>query len=71
MVDFEMAVINAIHAVLGSAVQLQGCSYQFSQATWRKVQDLGLMTLYNSDNDFKQFARMPCHFYLLTMFRMG
>ena len=58
VVDFETAVINSIHTVLGSNVRVQGCYYHFTQATWRKVQELGLVALYNSDGDFKKFVRM-------------
>ena len=53
-----MTVINAIWDVLGSVVKIQECCYHFTQETWCQVQDLGLVTLHNSDNNLKQFVKM-------------
>lgn len=54
--DFEEAVINAITAVLGSHVNVQGCFYHLTQSTWRKIQELGLTTVYKDDDNVKHFA---------------
>lgn len=56
--DFEQAVIKAIAAVLGSHVKVQGCFYHLTQSTWRKIQDLGLATVYKSDENVKHFCGM-------------
>ena len=46
--DFEQATINAVSNTLGSDVQSRGCFYHLTQSMWRKVQQLGLVTLYRS-----------------------
>ena len=56
--DFEQATINAVSSTLGSDVQSRGCFYHLTQSTWRKVQQLGLVTLYRSDDDVKLFCGM-------------
>ena len=38
--DFELAVTRAVEQVLGQDAAIQGCIYHFTQATWRKIQDL-------------------------------
>ena len=54
--DFEMAVIRALMAVLPLGVRIQGCFYHLTQATWRKIQELGLSPRYTADDDFKLFC---------------
>lgn len=56
--DFEQAAINAVTAVLGSHVNVQGCFYHLTQSTWRKVQELGLKTAYKDDDNVKHFCGM-------------
>lgn len=56
MVDFEQAVISAIGATLDNDVQVRGCFYHLTQATWRKIQELGLVPQYRDDEDFKLFC---------------
>ena len=41
--DFEQAVIRAIEAILGPEIDIRGCFYHLTQATWRKIQELGLV----------------------------
>lgn len=52
-----MAMINAIHHEL-PMTQVKGCNFHFSQAIWRKVQDLGLVELYKSDHETRRHVRM-------------
>ena len=54
--DFELAVIRALMAVLPLGVRIQGCFYHLTQATWRKIQELGLSPRYTADDDFKLFC---------------
>ena len=56
MVDFEQAVISAIGATLDNDVQVRGCFYHLTQATWRKIQELELVPQYRDDEDFKLFC---------------
>ena len=49
--DFEKAAINAENATLGDHVRTQGCFYHLMQATWRRIQSLGLTIHYRSDED--------------------
>jgi hypothetical protein len=41
--DFEDAVIRAVTAVFGRHIDYQGCFYHLTQASWRKIQQLGLV----------------------------
>ncbi|KAK6168578.1 hypothetical protein SNE40_018440 [Patella caerulea] len=56
--DYEKASINAISSTLGPHVRCQGCFYHLTQSTWRKIQSLGLVTTYRSDEDVKLFCGM-------------
>ena len=56
--DFEQAVINAVTAVLSSHITIHGCFYHLTQSTWRKIQELGLTTVYKDDNNMKHFCGM-------------
>ena len=56
--DFEDAVLRAVAAVFGRQINHQGCFYHLTQATWRKIQHLGLVPLYNTDDDFRLFCGM-------------
>ena len=46
--DFEDAVLRAVTAVFGRHINHQGCFYHLIQASWRKIQQLGLVPLYNT-----------------------
>jgi hypothetical protein len=56
--DFDDAVLIAVIDVFGRHINLQGCFYHMTQASWRKIQQLGLMPLYNNDDDFRLFCGM-------------
>lgn len=56
--DFEHAVLQAISTVFGPNVHRQGCFYHLCQATWRKIQNLGLTTLYRADENIRDFVGM-------------
>ena len=56
--DFEMAVINAVGAVLGPHVAVQGCFYHLCQSTWRRVQEIGLTVTYRQEDEVKLFCGM-------------
>ncbi|EEQ81223.1 hypothetical protein NCER_102474, partial [Vairimorpha ceranae BRL01] len=56
-VDFEIATFSAIRIVFSDA-SISGCYFHFGQAIWRKIQKLGLVTLYNSDILFRNFVEM-------------
>ena len=56
--DFEDAVLRAVTAVFGRHINHQGCFYHMTQASWRKIQQLGLVPLYNNDDDFTLFSGM-------------
>ena len=43
-------------AVLPLVVRIQGCIYHLTQATWRKIQELGPSPRYTADDDFKLFC---------------
>ena len=56
LTDFEQASISAIRQAFPHT-QTVGCFFHFSQAVWRKVQQVGLQTKYNSDADFNVAVR--------------
>ena len=55
VIDFELAVHNAIQSMFDGA-QINGCYYHLSQCVWRKIQNLGLSTLYRDDENFRLFC---------------
>ena len=52
MVDFELAVLNAIDA------SLEGLFLPFQSSHFRKIQSLGLQVRYKDDEDFAHKVRM-------------
>ena len=57
MVDFELAVLNAIDASFPDSSK-KGCFFHFSQAIFTKMQSLGLQVRYRDDEDFAYKVRM-------------
>ena len=51
IVDFEVAIHNAVRSVLAADIHIQACFYHLTQSTWRHVQAEGLQTLYKSDEE--------------------
>ena len=49
-------MISAIQSTLGNDIQVRGCFYHLTQATWRKIQELGLVRKYRDDEHFKLFC---------------
>lgn len=56
--DFEQGAISAVNNTLGPHVKTQGCFYHLTQSTWRKIQALGLVTLYRDDANVRLFCGM-------------
>lgn len=56
MTDFEMATINVVKATYPT-VRVTGCFFHFGQCLFRKVQELGLWSDYQTA-DFNIFVRM-------------
>ena len=55
--DYELAIHNAVRSTIGD-VNIQACFYHLTQSTWRRIQELGLTTLYKEDDDVKLFCGM-------------
>jgi hypothetical protein len=53
--DFEDAVPRAVTAVFGRHINHQGCFYHLTQASWRQIQQLGLVPLYKNDSTDSSF----------------
>jgi len=58
MLDFEQATLQAITAVLGTEVNIRCCFYHLTQSSWRKIQELGLSTIYKESEEIKLFCGM-------------
>ena len=56
--DFELAVANTIKIVIGPHVNTKFCFFHLTQNTWKKVQKLGLMVLYRSNDEVRHFIGM-------------
>ena len=56
--DFEKAAMNAVKNILGDDIITHGCFYHLTQATWRKIQNLGLTALYKESEDIRMFCGM-------------
>lgn len=56
--DFEAAAMQATKAVFGDSVSTQGCFFHLTRSTWRQIQQLGLSSLYRSDDEFRLFCGM-------------
>ena len=56
IVDFERSVELAIVSVFGEQGTFQYCFYRLTQTIWRKIQSLGLTTLYENGNDLRLFC---------------
>ena len=57
MVDFKLAVLNAIGASFPDSSK-KGCFFHFSKAIIRKIQSLGLQVRFKDDEDFGHKVRM-------------
>ena len=56
VMDFELSLWKAFPKVY-PGVKLQGCSFHWTQAVWRKIQLLGLQQQYMSDVSTHDFCR--------------
>jgi len=56
VMDFETAVMNAVVEVFRENVRIRGCFFHLGQSTWRKVQELGLVSHYKYDPEFRLFV---------------
>ena len=54
--DFEQSVIQAVNSTFGDHVNVRACFYHLTQSTWRKVQQLGLVDQYHTDEELSYFV---------------
>jgi hypothetical protein len=54
--DFEVALITAIPSEF-PATNVRGCFFHFCQSLWRKVQELGMTTVYRQNRSVKKVIR--------------
>jgi len=53
--DFEKAVVKAVHKIINKEVIIRGCFYHLSQSTHRKIQALGPEQLYRKYPNFTKW----------------
>ena len=58
MIDFEMAVKNAVWAVFGNVVLVLCCYFHYAQCLWRQIQALGKQGQYGRDMQFRRYVHM-------------
>ena len=58
MTDFEIAMMNAIRNKLGHHIKIKACFYHLTQSTFRKIQELGLTSLYINDRNVRHVCGM-------------
>ena len=51
-------MITAVMSSFGPEVNVHGCFYHLTQATWRKIQILGLVQRYREEEEVKLFCGM-------------
>lgn len=56
-IDFKAAAYNAIRRCFPDA-KIIGCYFHFGQAIWRRLQNLGLVTLYNTNSNFANIVEI-------------
>ncbi|KAE9522791.1 hypothetical protein AGLY_016832 [Aphis glycines] len=56
--DFELGVMNAAKNILGNHITINGCFYHLCQSTHRKLQKLGLETIYKEESEFRKYCGM-------------
>lgn len=56
--DFEISAMEALTEVFGSDIKIRGCFYHLCQSTYRKIQELGLATRYQNEEDFRHICGM-------------
>lgn len=58
-VDFEMAIHQALRSVFPAA-RIRGCAFHYSQCVWRKVQELGMVTVFRSQPEVRDTVLLFC-----------
>jgi len=69
LVDFELAAINAIQQTNPESI-VKGCSFHFRQSLMRRIQNLGLKSLYESDDcpEVRSWIRLIMSMTMLPVF---
>ncbi|XP_046583798.1 uncharacterized protein LOC124290982 [Haliotis rubra] len=65
-VDFEMAAIRAVELEFPAA-EVKGCFFHYTQAIWRKTQELGLAVMYREDPLVERWVRRAAALPLLPL----
>ena len=55
--DFEAALWRSVPHALGEQVVMHGCTFHWSQALWRKLQELGLAAAYMQHDSLHRYCR--------------
>lgn len=58
VIDYEVAIHNAVRSVVSPNIRIQGCFYHLTQSTWRRVQAEGLQSRYADDEETRDSVGM-------------
>ena len=58
ILDFGIAIINAIGGVLENGITINCCFFHLCQSTFRKLQKIGLKNLHVNDQELELFVGM-------------
>jgi len=58
VMDFEIGAISATKHVFGDSVQVKGCFFHLCQSMWRKIQHLGLSSVYKNNKNIRLNCNM-------------
>ena len=57
MNDFEQGAIGAFTEEF-PGIEVKGCHFHFTQAIWRRIQEIGLITVYKENEVLRMWLEM-------------
>ena len=54
--DFEMSMINSLRSIIGTNIDIRGCSFHFRKAIWKNIGDCGLQPFFYDNETFNELV---------------